>query len=108
MKICVTSEGNNLDAVVDQRFGRCAYFIFVDTDTMEYESVENTNVSASGGVGIKSAQLVSEKGARVVLTGKVGPNAAKALEAAGIEVITDVSGSVKDAIERYKEGRRGA
>jgi predicted Fe-Mo cluster-binding NifX family protein len=104
LKICLTSEGNNLEANMDQRFGRCQYFIFLDTDTMEYEAVQNENVSGMGGVGIQSGQLIAEKEVKVVLTGKVGPNASQTLQAAGIDVILDVSGSVKGALERYKKG----
>ena len=104
MKICITAEGDNLESKVDQRFGRCQYFIFVDTDNLEFEAVANQNLSGMGGVGVQSGQLVAEKQAGVVLTGTVGPNASKTLQAAGIDVIVDVSGSVKTAIEKYKNG----
>ena len=104
MKICITAEGNTLDSNVDQRFGRCQYFIFVDTDTLQFEAVQNENVSGMGGVGVQSGQLVAEKQAKAVITGKVGPNASQTLQAAGIDVVLDVSGSVKDAIERFKNG----
>ena len=36
MKICVTSTGPSPDAPVDMRFGRCQYFVIVDSETMEY------------------------------------------------------------------------
>jgi len=104
MKICITSEGNDLNSKVDQRFGRCQYFIFYDDETSQFEAVENENISGSGGVGVQSGQLVAEKQAKIVLTGKVGPNASQALESAGIEVILDVEGAVKEALDRFKNG----
>ncbi len=104
MKICITSEGNNFDSKVDQRFGRCQYFIFVDTDTSEFEAVQNQNVDGMGGVGVQSGQLMAEKQTKVIITGKVGPNASQTLESAGIEIILDVDGTVKDALERFNKG----
>ena len=104
MKICVTSEGKTLDSNVDLRFGRCQYFIIVDTDSLEFEALENPNIDTMGGAGIQSAQLVASKQVTAVLTGNVGPNAFQTLQAAGVEIFIGASGTVKEAIERYKKG----
>ncbi|KPK64610.1 dinitrogenase iron-molybdenum cofactor biosynthesis protein [candidate division WOR_3 bacterium SM23_42] len=104
MKICITSQGNNLDSEIDPRFGRCKYFIFVDKDGLEFEAIQNPNVEARGGAGIQSGQLVAGREVEAVLTGNVGPNAFETLKAANIDVITGLSGTVKEAIARYKKG----
>ena len=108
MKICISAVASGLDAQVDPRFGRCQYFTIVDTDTMEFESIENANIAASGGAGIQSAQFIANKGVEVVLTGNVGPNAYTTLQAAGVNILTGVSGTVREVVEAYKGGRFGA
>ena len=104
MKLCISSQGDNLDSAVDPRFGRCPYFIIADPKTLEFEAVKNPNASAMGGAGIQSGQMVASKGVKTVLTGNVGPNAFQTLQAAGINVISGVTGSVRAAIEKYKKG----
>jgi predicted Fe-Mo cluster-binding NifX family protein len=104
MRLCVTSQGDNLDSQVDARFGRCQYFIIVDTDTLEFKAINTPNIEATGGAGIQSGQFVAGKGVKTVLTGNVGPNAFQTLQAAGVDVITGASGKVKDVIEKYKKG----
>jgi len=104
MKVAITSTGVDLNSDVDPRFGRCAYFLFVDTDTMKFEAIENPNVSAMGGAGIQSAQLVANKGVEALLTGSCGPNAFQTLRTAKVQVIVGVTGTVQDAIKRYKKG----
>ena len=104
MKICVTSQGDSLGSSVDPRFGRCQYFIITDPDTLEFEAVQNSSISVGGGAGIQSGQLMVNKGVKVVLTGNVGPNAFATLQAAGIGIIVGVTGTIKQAIEKYKKG----
>jgi len=104
MKIAVTSTGPGLDDNVEARFGRCPYFLIIDTDTMQLEAIENPNIALGGGAGIQSAQLMSEKGVTTVLTGNCGPNAFNVFGQAGIQVIVGVSGPVRDAVEQFKTG----
>jgi len=104
MKIAVTSTGPTLDDMMEARFGRCPYFLIVDLDTMEFEAFENPNIALGGGAGIQSAQLMAEKGVSTVLTGNCGPNAFQTFGAANIQVITGVSGRVRQAVEQYKSG----
>jgi predicted Fe-Mo cluster-binding NifX family protein len=104
MKICITSQGNNLDSQIDPRFGRCQYFIIADAESLDFEAIKNPNIDTSGGAGIQSSQLVAEKQVKAVITGNVGPNAFQTLQTAGVDIITGVTGSVKDAIEKYKKG----
>ena len=104
MKIAVTSTGPTLDDMMEARFGRCAYFLIIDPDTLEFEALENPNIALGGGVGIQSAQLMAEKGVSTVLTGNCGPNAFQTFGAANIQVITGVSGQVRQAVEQYKSG----
>ncbi|MDP8259952.1 MAG: NifB/NifX family molybdenum-iron cluster-binding protein [Candidatus Gygaella obscura] len=105
MRICVTSQGDNLDSKVDPRFGRCQYFIIVDSDTLEFEAVKNPNIDGMGGVGVQSAQFVISKDLAAVLTGNVGPNAFSTLGAANLKVITGVSGTIKEVVDNYKNGK---
>ncbi len=105
MKVCVTAMGKDLDAEVDPRFGRCQYFIFVDTDTMAFDAVENTAIAAPGGAGIQAAQTVVNKGVDVLISGNIGPNAFQVLSTAGVKVATGAYGTVREAIEMYKSGK---
>jgi len=104
MKIAITATGPALDDMVEARFGRCPYFQIIDTETMEQEALENPNIALGGGAGIQSAQMMSDKGIEVVLTGNCGPNAFQVFSAAGIQVIVGVSGKVRDAVEQFKKG----
>lgn len=107
MKICITSNGPNLDSFVDPRFGRCLYFIFVeDKKPDKFETVQNTGINAMRGAGIQAAQTVVSQGAEVVITGNIGPNAFGVLQASGVKVFQAMPGAkIKDAISAFKEGQ---
>ncbi len=106
MKLAVSASGPTLDSPVDPRFGRAPYFLIVDPDTLEFEAVPNQmNFQAAQGAGIQTATLVARYKPKAVLTGNCGPKAFQALQAAGIQVIVEVSGTVRQAVEAYQAGR---
>jgi len=106
MKICVTSTGQSLDDSMDPRFGRCLYFIIWNTDTSQFEAIQNPAISAGGGAGIKAAQLIADKGVETVVTGNIGPNAYDTLTAADIKIVVGIAGiTVRQAIDGFKTGK---
>lgn len=108
MKIAITAEQPQMDSMVDSRFGRCRFFIFTDTETQEWEAVENRDAALSSGAGIAAAQLVVNKGARAVITGLVGPKATQVLDAAGVQIVSFPDGTVRQALENFTAGRAQA
>ncbi len=106
MKVAVTSKGKDLDSYVDPRFGRAAYILIVDMSDETVAVLDNSeNVNAFKGAGIQAAVTISDGGADVLLTGFCGPNAFKTLTTAGVKVVNDVSGSVRDALAAFKDGK---
>jgi len=104
MKICVSAVANSLNAQLDPRFGRCPYFVIVDSESMQFEAIPNMASGAMGGAGIQAAQIIANKGVKVVITGNVGPNAFQALSAAGIKIVTGAFGTIREVVEKYKKG----
>ena len=104
MKIAISSSGKDLNSQIDPRFGRCAYFLIVDTDNMSFEVFDNESGLLGGGAGIQSAQFVATKGVKAVITGNCGPNAVNTLGAAGIQVFLGNTGTVAECLENYKNG----
>jgi predicted Fe-Mo cluster-binding NifX family protein len=105
MKVAVSSSGKNLESLIDPRFGRCAYFLLVETDDMSFEVFDNQSISLGGSAGIKSAQLISSTGAKAVITGNCRPDAIQSLTAAGIEVFLGNIGIAREVLQKHKNGQ---
>jgi predicted Fe-Mo cluster-binding NifX family protein len=105
LKIALSAVSGSLDSQIDPRFGRCQYFIIIDTETMKFDAVQNKSQYAPSGAGIQAAQTVANKGVKYVLTGRVGPNAFNVLSSTGINIISNVFGKVSEAVERFKNGQ---
>jgi len=106
MKVCISSVGNNLDSAVDPRFGRCAFFLIVDSETGQFEAIANPGANFGGGAGIAAAQLVASHGVKAVISGNFGPNAFGVLQSAGIKIYAGVFGvTVKQALENFKNNK---
>lgn len=105
MKIAITSTGQALSSNIDPRFGRAAYFLVVDPDTLECTPVENLqNLNLAQGAGIQAAATLARHQVDALLTGNCGPKAFRMLEAAGIQVFVGISGVVRDAVDAFRKG----
>lgn len=106
MKIAVTSTGPDLKSEMDPRFGRAAYLIIVDPDTMQFKALENTeNRNLTQGAGIQAGKTIVENGAEVLITGYCGPKAFMVLQSAGVKTFSGAQGHVEDVIKDFKSGK---
>ena len=101
MRIAVAATGETLDAEVSEQFGRCPYFVIVDSETLSFEAVANPGAAMSGGAGPAAVQELVNQGAEVALAGTYGPKAQQALEAAGLRY-GEAGGKVRDAVRSWK------
>ena len=104
IKVAVSSNGEDLNAQLDPRFGRCAYFLVVNLDDLSFEAFNNESAVQGGGAGIQTAQLLASQGVKAVITGNCGPNAVQALSAAGIELFGGQTGNAREVVESFKKG----
>lgn len=101
MIIAVTSTGEGLDQMVDDRLGRCAVFAIYDTDSKDLNFIHNQAKNASGGAGARAAQQMIDLGVDLLITGKVGPMAMEVLSEGDIRVESWTSGTVGEAIQQF-------
>ena len=107
MKVAVTSQGKELSSEIDPRFGRAKWLIVVDTDEGDFKAYDNVlNLNAVQGAGIQTGQNIANLGVEAVITGNVGPNAFKTLNAAGVKIfLAQQKQTVQEAIDSFKSGK---
>ena len=105
MKIAITTAGKDLDAQVELRFGRATSFLIYDTDTKEFEIIDNTQqLNAAQGAGIQSAQNVINAGATALISGHCGPKAMKVLQSKNVAVYVTEATSIREALAKFENG----
>ena len=107
MRIAISSTGKDLDSQIDNRFGRCPYFVIVEVENKDIKSskaIENTATAQAGGAGISAAELVGNQNVEAVITGNSGPRAFSVLSELGIDIY-QATGIVKEAVMQLIEGK---
>ena len=106
MKIAITAQGKELSSEIDLRFGRAKWLIVIDTETGDYQVHDNVvNLNAAQGAGIQTGQNIANLGVEIVITGNVGPNAFKTLNAADVRIFLAEKQTVQKAIDSFKAGK---
>jgi predicted Fe-Mo cluster-binding NifX family protein len=101
MKIVISATNTDIDQAFNPRFGRCEYFILVDTETQDWEALANPAADATGGAGPQAVKFIAGRGAEAVVSGRYGPSAFTALDAAGIKAYIATDGSVKEVLDHF-------
>jgi len=104
MIIAVSSQDGMFNTELSPRFGRCNYFIIMDTETREWESKPNPALDARGGAGPQAVQFLSESGVEAAITGRYGPNAFTTLKTAGIRAYIAETGTPEELLDRFLSG----
>jgi predicted Fe-Mo cluster-binding NifX family protein len=103
MRIVLTAVSPDVGSQIEPRFGRCAYLLVVDTDTIAWEAHPNPGLTASGGAGIKAAQFAADQHVEAIVSGDFGPHAFNALQAASIYMyLYGDCTTIAQAIERFR------
>lgn len=105
MRIALPSKGSTLDAPMSPTFGRCRFFLFVDTESGHVESMPNPHEHAERDAGVQAAQLVVDKGAEAVITPLIGQYAQRVLEEAGVTICELELESGQRVLDRFRSGR---
>lgn len=101
MKIAITSSGNSLESKIDQRFGRCSFFVIYDTENGSTEFLPNPNKEVGEGAGPASVQLIAPKGISKIISGEFGMKIKGLLDSMKIQMIMikDPEKNIKDIID---------
>ena len=105
MKIIITANSDQIDQPFNPRFGRAAYFMLYNDETQEWKTLMNPAADARGGAGPQAVQFIANQGAEVIISGRYGPSAFTALEAAGIQAYIASNGTVSEVLQQYLDGQ---
>jgi predicted Fe-Mo cluster-binding NifX family protein len=106
MILFISAQRPQLDSPIDNRFGRSAWLISIETDSMKWDAFSNPGESQAGGAGVAAAQFVINQKASMVISGDFGPHAAKALQAAGVKMnkFPESTKTVSDVLLHFAQG----
>jgi len=105
MKIAISSNDGKRSSQFSTRFGRCNYFLVVDSESRSWEAISNPAANAHGGAGTQVIQFLSNNGVEVIISGRYGPNAFTAIEAAGIQAYRANKGTPEELLDKYISGK---
>ena len=102
LKVAIPSTSNQTDAKMDERFGRCTYFCFYDSDNDTLDFVDNPAVDARGGAGFQAVEFLLNNDIGAVIVPRLGPNADGVLRRGSVDIFQGENILIKDLIEKWK------
>jgi predicted Fe-Mo cluster-binding NifX family protein len=106
MILIISVQQPDINSPVDDRFGRADWYLRVDSETVNWQALQNPGRDNRGGAGVAAAQFAADQNAHTVISGDFGPNAVAALEAAGIQRLCFPKDGLtaKDVVGMFQQG----
>ena len=105
MKICICTTGPDLNSQVSPIFGRCPYFLIVETENKKFKAISNSSSQPGRGAGVAGSQVIVSEGIKAVFCGNFGPNAFSVLEMSGIKIYSvALELTAADVLDKYSKG----
>jgi len=109
MKTAITATGNSLESTIDQRFGRCAYFVVYESENRSIEFIPNPNKDTEDGAGPLSVKVLASRNVRKIVSGEFGMKIKPLLDSLKTQmiVIQDPEKKIKEIIEMLNHKKSG-
>ncbi|MEN6327811.1 MAG: DUF134 domain-containing protein [Syntrophomonas sp.] len=85
-KIVICAGADSPSAVVDGRFGRCAYFMLWDEEKQSFTAIRNGGPALNQGAGTGAAQELLQRGVGHLICNRIGPKAFAVMQKAGVKI----------------------
>jgi len=106
MKLILTTVAPDLDAALDRYFGLAAYFLVVDSYSLDWQAYPNPGAPTAHAAGARAASLASKQKPHAVISGDYGPYCYIGLEAADIPMyLCGLCKTAREAVEAFKTGQ---
>lgn len=86
MIIAISATNNNINSSDCCSFGRCNYFLIIEQENNRAEFIENPFKRVINGAGVQAAGYLISRNVELVITCKIGMNALRFLNFAGIQI----------------------
>lgn len=105
MKVAISTDESNLDALIETKFGRSPGFLIYDTVSAAMKYLSNDqNADSSQGAGTKTAEMLLDEDIESVISGHLGPKAFRVLDSAGIHIYNCAAVPIKQALHQLSNG----
>lgn len=101
MIIALPTKTSGEKSFISDNFGRCNFFYIFDTEKNIGQVYTNAYKDGQGGVGVKVAEFILNKGADVLITPRVGEKSLAVLKSTNIKIYESTDKIVKDNIQSY-------
>ena len=100
----ITSSGKSEKSFLDLRFGKCDNVVIYNSETDNYNILENTYKDAEHS-GVKLVEFLKQEGVSVIITGEVGPRVSEMLEKEKLQLVLLQEERIKieDIFERIRK-----